>query len=133
MDFQNFDGVPTLTFDQLSFCQFSVFAVPPPHKGEVHLRLNPQCILSSYCFFLFFHLFLSLLLSLDLEGGDVVISIEPVRYATYVYLPVCSTRSGRPLLATSGPPSSLLLVLYLAPRVRLLSVAPNSSSFVIMY
>ena len=62
----------------------------------------------------------------------VVISIEPVRYATYVYLPMCSTRSGRPLLATSGPPSSLLLVLDLAPRVRLLSVAPYSLSF-IMY
>ena len=62
----------------------------------------------------------------------VVISIEPVRYATYVYLPMCSTRSGRPLLATSGPPSSLLLVLDRAPRVRLLSVAPYSSSF-IMY
>ena len=49
--------------------------------------------------------------------GTVVISIEPGRYATYVYLPMCSTRSGRPLLATSGPPSSLLLVLDLAPRV----------------
>ena len=86
-------------------------------------------------FFSFFHLFLSLLQSLDLEGGDVVISIEPVRYATYVYLPMCSTRSGRPLLATSGPPSSLLLVLDLAPRVRLLSVAPysSSSSSFIMY
>ena len=34
-----------------------------------------------------------------------------VRYATYVYLPMCSTRSGQPLLATSGPPSSSLACL----------------------
>ena len=107
MDFQNFDGVPTLTFDQLSFCQFPVFAVPPPHRGEMHRRLNPSTFFPLIVFFfLFFHLFLSLLSSLDLEGRDVVILIEPVRYATYVYLPMCSTRSGRPLLAISRPPSS---------------------------
>ena len=84
MDFQNFDGVPTLGFDQLSFYQFPVFAVPPPHRGEVHRRFNPSTFFPLIVFFIFFHLFLSLLLSLDLEGGDVVISIEPVRYATYV-------------------------------------------------
>ena len=51
-------------------------------RGESFKLYQPQYILSSYCLF-FFHLFLSLPLSLDLKG-DVVLTIEPVRYATYV-------------------------------------------------
>ena len=82
MDFQNFDEVPTLTFDRLSFYQFPVFAVPPPHRGRCTGVSTPV-----HSFFLLFVFLSSLSLSSvvsRLGGGDVVITIEPTRYATYV-------------------------------------------------
>ena len=66
----NFEGVPTLTFDQLSFYQFPVFAVPPPHKGEVHRRLNPSTFFPLIVFFLFFISF-SLFFCLSTWRGEM--------------------------------------------------------------
>ena len=88
MDFQNFDGVPTLTFDQLSFYQFPVVAVPPPHKGEVHRRLNPSTFFPLIVFFFFSSLSLSSFVS-RLGGGrcsdiDRACEVRHLRVPTYV-------------------------------------------------
>ena len=81
-------GTYTLTFDQLSFYQFLVFAVPPPHKGEVHRRLNPSTIFPLIIFFFFSSLSLSPSVS-RLGGGrcsdiDRACEVRHLRVPTYV-------------------------------------------------